>query len=243
MKASRTHHNSKGNPFGLANIGSDLVANQDYDVSVHLYLPRTPANTAAGNFMLDLDLYSKEALLSSPSPGGGVLLAGGDDSDYSADPKSLVPFRISQSRRTAILPYTSYLVSLAYRIARLPIYVLGFCWEAEHLKITMLERISFESANKNVPALVKLSVDSFERMQIYKATVRFDAKFSGLRYGLCFFAISFYFSSIGGANQDQMVHIQLERILSFDIRIFILGRVHVCYCCSVGLVGIIFTRI
>lgn len=117
-----------------------------------------------------------------------MLAAGSDDGcDYSSDPKSLLPFRLIQSRRTAILPYTSYLVSLAYRVVRLPIYVLGLGWEAEHLRIPMLERVSFarDSTDKNIPALVKLSIDSIERMQIYKATVRFDAKFSGLRYVFC----------------------------------------------------------
>ncbi|PGH23343.1 hypothetical protein AJ80_02596 [Polytolypa hystricis UAMH7299] len=150
-----------GNPYGTALLGPELVSAQKYDVSVRLNVPRTPANRAAGNFMLDLALFSQSA---------DSIIA-----DLSAQP-------VAHSRRTAILTYTSPLVDTAHRVSRMPFYVFGWRREAERLDIGMIERIEFPNGKGNMPQSLRLELQSLERMQIYDAVVRFDARFSGLRW-------------------------------------------------------------
>ena len=59
-----------------------------------------------------------------------------------------------------------------------------FNWrrEAETLRIPMMERIEFPRGKRNIPSSLRLELQSHVRMQIYTAVVRFDARFTGLRY-------------------------------------------------------------
>ncbi|KAJ6166693.1 hypothetical protein N7470_002140 [Penicillium chermesinum] len=106
-----------GHPWGTASFGSEFAHSQPYDVAVTLDMPRTPANLDAGNFMLDLTLHSCQQ-------GSSVL---------PTSSSSLTT--ISQTRRPAILTYSSPLVDLARRLLRLPLYVLGLRREAEKLEV------------------------------------------------------------------------------------------------------------
>jgi hypothetical protein len=139
------------------------VSSQPYDVAVALDLPRTPKNLDVGNFMVDLTLYSRQT-------GGSVLPA-----------NTLNP--ISQSRRPAILTYTSPLVDLARRMVRLPLYVVGWRREAETLEVPMMEKVEFARGAKNLPQSLRLEIQSDSKMQIYSARVEFRARFTGLRWG------------------------------------------------------------
>ncbi|KAK2802707.1 hypothetical protein FQN51_004231 [Onygenales sp. PD_10] len=155
-----------GHPYGTASLGSSLVSAQQYDVSVSLHLPRTPSNLAAGNFMLDLSLYSQPS--NSPQPATTEPILSSKD-------------LIVRSRRPAILPYASSLVDTGRRISRMPFYVFGWKREAERLKVVMMERVEFAKGRGkggSIPAQLRLEIQSPERMQVYSAVVRFDARFT-----------------------------------------------------------------
>jgi hypothetical protein len=89
---------------------------------------------------------------------------------------------LASSRRPAILTYASQIVDTAHRVSRMLFYVLGWSREAEKLNINMMERIEFGKGWKNMPGSLRLEIQSQERMQVYTAYVRFDARFTGLRY-------------------------------------------------------------
>lgn len=127
-----------------------------------LDLPRTPSNLDVGNFMIDLTLYSRQT--------GSVLPASGN---------SLNP--ISQSRRPAILTYSSPLVDIARKTARLPLYLVGWRREAERLEVPMMEKVQFARGSMNLPSTLRLEIQSDGKMQIYSARVEFRARFTGLR--------------------------------------------------------------
>ncbi|PYI34069.1 adipose-regulatory protein [Aspergillus indologenus CBS 114.80] len=152
-----------GHPWGVASLGSDLVSLQMYDVQVELELPRTPSNVAAGNFMLDLALYSPPAASAETGLNTSTTL-------------------LSQSRRSAILTYASPLVDTANKLVLMPFYVLGWNREAEKLRVGMLENVQFPRGQRNVPSSLRLEIQSAEKMQIYRARVMFKATFTGLRW-------------------------------------------------------------
>ncbi|KAB8257809.1 putative adipose-regulatory protein-domain-containing protein [Aspergillus pseudonomiae] len=168
-----------GHPWGIASLGSELVSLQAYDVNVELELPRTPSNLAAGNFMLDLTLVSQ--------PSTSVLT--GTNSST---------FPLSRSRRPAILTYASPLVDTASKLSLMPFYVFGWTREAEKLVVPMMERVEFARGRRNLPESLRLEIHSNEEMQIYKATVEFKARFTGLRWMMYNWKITsfFIFSSL-----------------------------------------------
>lgn len=149
-------------PWGISTLGSDLVSLQQYDVSVSLKLPRTAANLAMGNFMLDL-------VLESP-PQTSII---GTNSSTSL---------IAHSRRPGILTYTSPLVDTANTLSRMPLYLLGWQREAETVEVPMFESLEFSRGWRNVPASLRLEIQSRELMQVYSVEVNFRAKFTGLRF-------------------------------------------------------------
>ncbi|KAJ5167887.1 uncharacterized protein N7482_003481 [Penicillium canariense] len=151
------------NPWGTASFESEFVSSQPYDVAVALDLPRTPSNLNVGNFMIDLTLYSPET--------GSVLPTSANSQN-----------KISQSRRPAILTYTSPLVDVARRLARLPLYVVGLRREAETLEVSMMEKVEFARGTRNLPHSLRLEIQSDGKMQIYRARVEFRARFTGLRW-------------------------------------------------------------
>ncbi|KAJ5683315.1 hypothetical protein N7462_006480 [Penicillium macrosclerotiorum] len=154
-----------GNPWGTASFESEFVSFQAYDVAVALDLPRTPSNLDAGNFMIDLTLYSRDDSSGSLLPTSG---------------NALKP--ISQARRPAILTYTSPLVDVAKRMVRLPLYVVSWRREAETLEVPMMERVEFARGARNLPQSLRLEIQSDAKMQVYSARVEFRARFTGLRW-------------------------------------------------------------
>ncbi|KAH0541402.1 hypothetical protein FGG08_004092 [Glutinoglossum americanum] len=151
-----------GNPYGFASLGQGLISQQAYDVYIHLELPRSPPNLAAGNFMLDLSLIS---------PDSAALLTAPPETDI-----------LAHTRRPAILTYASPLVDTVNKIAEVPFFVLGFKKEAEKLDIRMMEGLQFARGWRNVPKSIRIEVQADEKMQIYNARVRFAARFAGLRW-------------------------------------------------------------
>ncbi|KXG48969.1 Survival protein SurE-like phosphatase/nucleotidase [Penicillium griseofulvum] len=151
-----------GNPWGTANFDSEFISLQPYDVSVTLELPRTPSNLDTGNFMLDLTLFSSRPASS--------LLPGPNNAP------------ISQARRPAIMTYASPLVDTARRVARMPLYVVGWHRESETLEVPMMEQLEFAKGVQNLPQSLRLEIQSDSKMQVYTAQVEFRARLTGLRW-------------------------------------------------------------
>ena len=179
-------------PFAITPLDpSALVSQQPYDVSVHLHLPNTPTNLNAGNFMLDL------ALLTTPA------------NPISSTTTSLLPNAttpgpytvLATSRRPAILPFSSPILSLTSTFINLPWHLLSFRdLDSTHLTIPMFERTSFArgSSAQNVPRAIRVELQSDHILQVYTAKVEFVARFEGLRYILYNYRIICYllFSTI-----------------------------------------------
>jgi seipin len=138
------------------------VSQQAYDVYIHLHLPRSPPNLAAGNFMLDLSLMS---------PDSAVRLNTLSETDI-----------LAHSRRPAILTYTSPLLNTVGTIAEAPLLLLGLKREAEMLDVRMMEGVEFARGWRNVPKSLRLEVQADGKMQVYSVRVKFVARFGGLRY-------------------------------------------------------------
>lgn len=164
-------------PWGIVSLKNSLVPDQTYDIVVHLDLPRSPKNLHAGNFMLDMALLSPAIR----------------KNEYEAAAAKGYPSKIMpvdedilyRSRRPAILTYNSYLVDAAQRLAGLPWYILGWRREAETLEIIMAEGLSFPRGRRNVPESILLEMRHGEEninIQVYEATVKIRARFSGLRW-------------------------------------------------------------
>jgi seipin len=148
---------------------SALSSQQPYDINLELHLPRTPNNLAAGNFMLNLSLLSRPSSTTSAPALSAVL----------PNSSSI----LAHSRRPAILPYQSPLLSVTQNIIALPWHTLGLKdLDANILSVPMFELVSFPRGWRNVPGAVKLELQSDHTLQVYGAKVVFKARFEGLRY-------------------------------------------------------------
>lgn len=164
-------------PYGIIPLGSELISRQAYDIFLSLSLPRSPQNLARGNFMTTLALlrpshkfntshFQKLGISDVNSP---MSLLGAEDV-------------LAVFRRSAIMKYTSHLVSLSSRIINLPLYMLSLLSEAETLTISIGEGVTFPRGWKNIPSLALLEIQAGQDIQIYQAAILFKAKFSGLRW-------------------------------------------------------------
>lgn len=167
--ASDPRYDQAGNPYGTVKLGRDVVNEQRYDVWVELMLPRTPNNQDAGNFMLEASMHAPGSIIDpvkdSVSPGA----AAADN-------------HIAFARRPGILSYRSPAVEYIYKATELPWYLFGLRKEAEKLSVAMFEGIEFARGWRNVPATLRLELQSSSRMQVYSAKVLFKARFRGLRW-------------------------------------------------------------
>lgn len=157
----------RSHPWGTINLAPDMVSQQLYDITVHLTLPRTPENTAQGNFMLDASLLG-------PSPPIQPLqaLLGTEEAPV-----------LARSRRSAILTYYSREIDLARKALRLPTLLTGLSQEVEKIDVQLFEGVEFSRGQRNVPTAMKLEVQSRAcHMQIYSCSVSFRARFRGLRW-------------------------------------------------------------
>lgn len=154
-----------------------MVGNQRYDVAIEMTLPRTVENMDAGNFMLEVTLLGPG---DRQAAAGGVLdavrdgmlpIAQADGADV-----------LARSRRPGILPYRTWMVELAYKLTELHWYLLGLRQEAERLRVDVFEGIAFGKGRRQVPASLRVEVQSTHRMQFYGAKALFRARFSGLRW-------------------------------------------------------------
>ncbi|KZZ86642.1 Adipose-regulatory protein, Seipin [Ascosphaera apis ARSEF 7405] len=77
---------------------------------------------------------------------------------------------------------TVLLVDTANRLAQMPFYLTGVAREAEKLTVPLIQSIQFTRGKNHMPGVLKVEIQSEQRMQIYGASVKIDARFSGLRY-------------------------------------------------------------
>lgn len=146
----------------MAYLDGALVSKQPYDVLVHLDLPRSPSNLAAGNFMLDLALLSTAptSLTSSNADEGRT---------------------VAHSRRTTLLTYTSPLVDYVTKTATVPWLMLGWTRESEQLHVPMMEKVELGRTSSQLPRALRLEIQTVEKLTIYSARVEFVARFKGIR--------------------------------------------------------------
>lgn len=145
---------------------------QRYDVAIELTLPRTPENTEAGNFMLEVNMYA-------PEEKGTTIL---DTVQAGFAPGTAASKVLATSRRPAMLPYRSLVVELVYKLSELHWYLLNWRSEEDKLYVEMFESVEFPKGWRNVPSTLKLEIQSSGRMQIYTAKAIFRARFRGLRW-------------------------------------------------------------
>lgn len=136
------------------------MSDQPYDVKVVLDMPRTPNNTAAGNFMLNLTLFAP----------------------LEAGTKKVQAQVLATESRPAILTFHSEVMDLIYKMVGLPLYVTGWRKELERLEVDVMERVEFGRGWKSIPATARLEIQSVEKLQIYSAGISFKARLRGLRY-------------------------------------------------------------
>ena len=154
-------------------LGSELVAQQSYDITFELDLPRSRPNLDLGNFMLDMALLS---------PSYKPMIA---TSDAPIDVKGSIPRDaiLFSSRRPAILTYHPKLVRLGKQIAGLPWYLLGWQHDAEKLEIPMAESVYFNKGWRNVPQTAYVEVQTRSQdLQVYDMQLKLRARYEGIRW-------------------------------------------------------------
>lgn len=162
-------------PHGTVSLTPDLIGGQGYDVVVELDMPRTMDNREAGNFMLEVTMYSAgtvadqivDAARSAVSP------------DSTKDGAGSV---VAVSRRPAMVPYRSWIVNAIQTAKSLPWYFFNLREEKDKLRVPIFEKAVFARGSAGLPATLSLEVQSTHRLQIYNAVAHFRARFTGLRW-------------------------------------------------------------
>jgi seipin len=184
---------TKNWPYGIANIPG-LVSRQKYDVIVEMTVPRSRANLNAGNWMVGLEMrgpsttaggvkgmlgWDEEWNVEDHSQGG---VSGATMQKVNTEGLTSTPTVIARSRRPAILTYRSHIIEHVHRLLRLPLYLMGWHTESEHIEISMMESVEFDKGVRNVPTSVKIELRSGNPLEVYTVSVRFSARMEGLRW-------------------------------------------------------------
>lgn len=89
---------------------------------------------------------------------------------------------LARSRRPGLLTYRSPLIELAYRLLRLPLYLVNWHTESEHIEVSMMEGVTFDQGYRNIPSSLRLELRAKHPLEVYRAVVRISAKLEGLRW-------------------------------------------------------------
>lgn len=184
------------NPYGVVSLAeTHFAAYQDYDISLTLLLPRSPANIDRGNFMLALHLLD-DAPAASTSTTNDVLLPA---------PTHVLEGRniLYTSTRPSIVPYTDPLVSLASRLLFLAYHIFVPASETVTLTVPLAEKLEFRPVDMHPTSLV-VDVQAGQTLQVYRATVTITAQLSGLRWfmhtwwmtAFLLFTVAFYLCEV-----------------------------------------------
>ncbi|KAK1573724.1 putative adipose-regulatory protein-domain-containing protein [Colletotrichum navitas] len=137
-------------------------------------MPRSPANTHRGNFMIALHLLDVGAL----STGYDQLQPQIPPEPYSHfDGKSV----LFSSRRPALVPYQDPLVSLASRIFFIAYYILFADSQTCVLTVPMAERVEL-GRGFSLPSSAYLEIQGGQNIETYYASVTLTAQLRGLRW-------------------------------------------------------------
>lgn len=170
------------NPYGVASLSSaNFKDYQDYDISVTLNLPNSPANLGRGNFMLALYLLDN---VQSPASNIMSTMTGSRPMPTIIPaPQSVLNEKniLFTSTRPAIMPYTDPLVSLAKRLLLLAYHVFVPASETTRLVVPMVERLEFRPG-KMMPTSLVLDVQAGQSLQVYDVLVTVTAQLGGLRW-------------------------------------------------------------
>lgn len=175
-------------PSAFTQLTSDtpLLANLPYMICIKLTIPRTPHNRALGNFMLNLRIYNTDPL--SAIAQSTDIPVDRLESQISRHDSALLrrPFGVVAEiirsvtlldvARPAILPYRSLLLETIDTFLRLPLLLFGFSQQADELSIPLVDEWTASTA----PAFVAAQID--RDVQVYKASVVWLVKWTGLRY-------------------------------------------------------------
>ncbi|KIW23333.1 uncharacterized protein PV07_11541 [Cladophialophora immunda] len=156
-------------PHATAELDTNaLVSQQAYNVELILDMPRTPTNLQAGNFMLDLSLLGSKSVPDAVSSWLGNIT---------------VENVLYHSRRPAILPYASPILSLSHTVLHLPWHLLNLRdLDRSRLVVPMFEMLVFPRGARNVPTHARLELQASSVLQVYDVKLAFRAKFQGMRY-------------------------------------------------------------
>jgi seipin len=184
---------TKNWPYGIANIPG-LVSRQKYDVVVEMTVPRSRTNLNAGNWMVGLEMrgpstaasgvkgmlgWDEEWNVEDHSQGG---VPGATTQKLDVEGLTGTPTVVARSRRPAILTYRSYIIEHVHRLLRLPLYLVGWHTESEHIEISMMESVEFDKGVRNIPTSVKIELRSGHPLEVYTVAVHFSARMEGLRW-------------------------------------------------------------
>lgn len=176
-------------PYALIDLDS-LATQQAYDISLTLDVPRSPTNLAAGNFMASLLLLSPAYTPTTSVP---------KEIRVEMSSSAIQDAILYSARRPAILTYHDPLVSLTHRLLALPFYALGLKRENEVLTVGLGEAVEVGRGWQNVPrrawlqlqmppstyaatGAVQSSTSTAKPLEVYSSTLKFRARFSGLRW-------------------------------------------------------------
>lgn len=188
-------------PYGLAELGTDIVSRQEYDVGIELRLPRTKGNRDAGNFMVEVTLYAPREKKAEK----GVLESVKDGFGREERELTTAAAVLARSRRAAMLTYRAEVTEWIWRFTELHWYLLGWRQEAETIDVRAFESVEFVKGWRNVPATLRLEVQSRERLQLYGAKAVFRAKLRGLRWVMWNYRVASFFVFVGGFWATEMV--------------------------------------
>ncbi|KAI2610590.1 putative adipose-regulatory protein-domain-containing protein [Hypoxylon sp. NC1633] len=168
-------YNSGPNPYGITSLSSNLMLEQAYDVSVELTLPRSPANLGRGNFMVAL--FGMRSMPGNPAFAFSSLPLA--DDLYTHVREDNVVF---MSRRPALIPYESPLVTTTSRVLFMLYHILyPGSSETTTLAIPMGELVQFKDV---LPLSIMLDVQGGQTLQVYSATVTLVARLTGIRWAM-----------------------------------------------------------
>lgn len=149
-----------------------IKTQQEYDISVTLSMPRSPANLERGNFMVALYLLGSEA--------GEKLEA---DARHFANAHAHLDSHkvVFSSRRPALVPYVDPIVSVAKRLLFLLYHMLVPGSQTCEMKVALAERLAF-AKDAVLPASAYVEVEAGQDIQIYSAALTMAAQLRGLRW-------------------------------------------------------------
>jgi seipin len=155
---------------------------QDYDISVTLSMPRSPANVERGNFMVNLFLLDADASALQTRDARQITGPGVDFEDKAV---------MFNSRRTALLPYVDPVVSLASRLLFILYHIFRPRSETCNLIVPLAERVAF-SKGTGVPSTAYVEIEAGQTIQIYSVSLTVTARLRGLRWLMFHYRLTTY---------------------------------------------------